>query len=168
MGVVVAHGVVHLGQQLHIGDALARSRQAGDDVGQLLAHGGGAGRLPVGAAEHGGVGVGVGQLAQSGDDGIQPLQQHGAPGLQLQRVAGVVDVFASANEMHEFAGRLQLGAVFKAALDPVFDGLDVVIGGFFYGFDGLGVGFEKVLPQADQKFARAGRQGGKQIGRAHV
>ena len=101
------------------------------------------------------------QTAQARQHGIQPLQPDVASGLQLQRVAGVVDVFAGAGKVHEFAGRLQLGAAFKAALDPVFDGLDVVIGGFFYGFDGLGIGFGKVLPQANQKFARAGRQGGE-------
>jgi len=167
VGVVVAHGAVHLGQQGHAGDALARGLQAHDDVGQLLADRRGAGGLAVGAAEHGHAGVLVGQLAQALDHDVQPLQQHGAAGLQLQRMAGVVDVLAGAGKVHELAGGLQFGVTVELGFDPVFDGLDVVVGGALDGLDGGAVGFAKTRQQRLQVGAGLGRQG-LELGKAGV
>ena len=157
--VVVAHGAVHLGQQLDLGDAIARGRQAHHHVGQLLAHRGGAGRLAVGAAQHGHGSISVRQLAQLGNDGIQLRQQHRvAPRLQLQGVAGVVDVLAGAGEVHELGGGLQLGPALELVLDPVFDRLHVVVGGLLDGLDGGAIGFGEVAQQFGEVSARFARQ----------
>ena len=64
-------------------------------------------------------------------DAVQARQHHlVAPGAQLQRVAGVVDVLAGAGKVHELGGGFQFGTGLEFALDPVFHGLHVVVGGF--------------------------------------
>jgi glutathione S-transferase len=157
VGVVIAHGAIHLAQQLHAGDPLAGSNQAHHHVGQFLAHRGGAGGLAVGAAEHGHGGMGVCHVTQLGDDRVQRRQKHDiARALELQGVAGVVDVFAGAGEMHELRRSFQLWARFKSRLDPVLHRLDVVVGGFFDLLDGHGIGFAEVLHQPHQVGACAG------------
>jgi len=155
--VVVAHGAVHLAQDLDRGDAVTRRLQAHHHVGDLLAHRGGAGGLAVGAAEHGHVGVGLGQVAQLHQQLVQRRQHHGvAPRAQLQGVAGVVDVFAGAGEVHELAGFLQFRTGFEPGFDPVFNGLDVVVGGLLDLLDGHAIGFREVLDQVQQVGACAG------------
>ncbi|MNV47284.1 hypothetical protein D3C71_1391460 [compost metagenome] len=100
----------------------------------------------MGAAEHGHVGVLVRHLAQLEHDAVQRGQHdHVAADSQLQRVAGVVDVFAGAGEVHEFSGLLELGTGFELGLDPVLHGLDVVVGDLFDFLDGFGVGLAEVL-----------------------
>ncbi|MNV58059.1 hypothetical protein D3C71_1504180 [compost metagenome] len=74
VGVVVAHGAVHLAHDLDGGDLLAGRLQAHHHVGHFLAHGGGAGGLAVGAAEHGHVGKGVRHFAQLEHDAVQARQ----------------------------------------------------------------------------------------------
>jgi hypothetical protein len=78
---------------------------------------------------------------------VQRRQDHlrVAPALELQGVAGVVDVFAGAGKVHKFAGRLQFGRAFEFLLDPVLHGFHIVVGGFLDVFDGGGVGSEKFL-----------------------
>ncbi len=49
-------------------------------------------------------------LSDAGFKEFPPL----SPGAQLQGVAGVVDVFAGAGEVHELAGFFQLGPGFEA------------------------------------------------------
>jgi hypothetical protein len=94
------------------------------------------------------------------DDGVQARQHHlVAARAQLQRVAGVVDVFAGAGKVHEFGGLFQLGAGFELGLDPVFHGLHVVVGGFFDLLDGGRIGLGEVLDQAQQVSACSGGQG---------
>jgi hypothetical protein len=108
-------------------------RSRASHVGDFLAHGGGAGGLAVRAAEHGHAGVSVRQRLQLRADTVQRRQQHlFARGLQHQRVAGVVDVFAGAGEVHEL-GRAasSSGWPLNARLDPVLDRLHVVVGGLF-------------------------------------
>ncbi|MNV58058.1 hypothetical protein D3C71_1504170 [compost metagenome] len=61
--------------------------------------------------------------------------------------------------MHKFGGLFQLGARLELALDPVFDGFDVVVCCFFDLFDGGGVSFGEVLDQAEQIGAGARGQG---------
>ncbi len=86
---------------------------------------------------------------------VQRRQHHLlAGGLELQRVAGVVDVLAGAGEMHELAGALQLGPGLEFGLDPVLHGLHVVIRGLLDFLDREAVGFGEVLDQS-----RAGRCG---------
>jgi hypothetical protein len=160
VGVVVAHGAVHLAHDLHGGNAIDGAVQAHEHVGHFLAHGGGAGRLAVRAAEHGHVGMQMGHLTQLEHDAVQRGQHHlVAAGAQLQRVAGVVDVLAGAGEVHELGGFLQFGACLELRFDPVLHGLHVVVGGFLDVLDGLGVGLREVLRQALQVGAGAGGQG---------
>src|SRR3546814_5579533 len=64
VGVVVAHGAVDLAAERHRGQLLALALQAGDDVGDFLADGGGRGGLAVGAREHRQCGVLVRHRAQ--------------------------------------------------------------------------------------------------------
>ena len=147
MGVVVAHRAVHFGQQRYLGDALTRGVHTHQNIRQLFAHGGGAGGLAVGAAQHGVVSVLVCHGAKFVLQSIDARQQHlAAHGLELQRMAGVVDVFAGASEMNELqssgkfclqlgrqAGRLALG------FEPILDSLHIMVGGFFNLFDGQGI-----------------------------
>ncbi len=80
--------------------------------------------------------------------------------VELQRgISSVVDVLAGAGEVHELAGRAQLGPGFELRLDPVLDRLDVVVGGFFDLLDGHGIGHREILDQPEQVGARPGRQG---------
>ncbi|KAJ0340484.1 hypothetical protein COL154_014174, partial [Colletotrichum chrysophilum] len=73
----------------------ALALQARHHVGHLLAEGGGRGGLPVGAREHRQLGVGVRQVAQSGDGLVELRQQHAiACVAQHQRIGEVVDVLA--------------------------------------------------------------------------
>ena len=159
VGVVVADGAVHLAHELDGRNALARAGQAHDHVAQFLADGGRARGLAVGAAEHGHVGELVRHLAQAGDHLVQRGQQHGvAPALELQGVAGVVDVLAGAGEVHELRGLFQFGACVELGLDPVLHGLDVVVGGLLDLLDGHGIGLGEVLDQAHQVGAGTGRE----------
>ncbi|MNX22447.1 hypothetical protein D3C86_524310 [compost metagenome] len=168
MGVVVADGTVHLAQQLHGGDLRAGLGQAHRHVGDFLAHGGRAGGLAVRAREHRHVGELVRHFAQLGDQAVDGRQHHGvARGLDLQGVAGVVDVFAGAGEMHELGGGQQLRPGFELRLDPVFDGLHVVVGGLLDVLDGQGVGLGEVRHQPHQVLAGAAREG-LELGKAAV
>ena len=115
--VVVAHGAVHLAQDFDVGDFFNGRLQAHHHVGNFLAHGGGAGGLAVGAAEHGHVGKSMGHVAQLEHQAVELGQQHHvARHAQLQGVAGVVDVFAGAGKVHKLTGGQQLGARFKLGL----------------------------------------------------
>ena len=140
VGVVVAHGTVHLGHDVDACNALAHKFQTHHHVGHFFAHGGGAGGLAVRAAEHGHVGVGVGHLAQLGNQAIQARQDDFiAARLQLQRVAGVVDVFAGAGKVHKLGCSFELGMAFEFFLNPILHGLHVVVGDLLFVFDGQGV-----------------------------
>ena len=158
VGVVIAHGAIHLGHQLDLCNALARRVQAHHHVGDFLAHRGGTGGLAMGAAEHGHIGIGMRHGAQARNHGIQAGQQDLlAGGLQLQSVAGVVDVFAGAGKVHELIGCRQLFAQCgcecrrrKLRLDPILDGFDIVVGGFLNFLDGQSIIGGKVAHQAQQ------------------
>ena len=55
-------------------------------------------------------------------------------------MGSVVDVLGSAAEMNEFAGGSQMFIDGHLALDPVLNGFNVMVGGFFDVFDRLTVG----------------------------
>ena len=78
-----------------------------------------------------------------------------------ERVARVVDVFARAGEVHEFGGGLQFVVVGDAVLDPVFDGLDVVVRRLFDRLDGFAVFEREVFIETAKegltRFADAGQ-----------
>jgi hypothetical protein len=61
--------------------------------------------------------------------------------------------------VHELGRGLQLGLAFELALDPVLDGLDVVVGGALDGLDGGAVGCGKIAQQAQQVARAAGDSG---------
>ncbi len=140
-----------MAENLHGLDLLDGLAQAHKHVGKLFAHGGGAGRLAVGAAEHGHGGKLVRHAAQLGGDGVQAADHHLAPSAHLQSVAGVVDVFAGAGKVDKFGGFFQLGMAFELLFDPVLDGFYVVVGDLFFILDGLGIGLAEVGHQAQQK-----------------
>ena len=158
--VVVTHRTVHLGQNFHGGNAVAGRVQAHHHVGNLLAHGGRAGSLAVGAAEHGDVGMGVGHLPQLHQHPVQRRQHHHIAGTaNLKGMAGVIDVFAGTGKVHKLVGGLQFGARFKLRLDPVFHRLYIVVGGFLNRLDRLAIGFGEILHQPQQVGAGPRRQG---------
>ena len=154
---VTGSGQIHISELSHqrVAHPL-HLRQPRRHVGQFLAHGGGAGGLAVGAAEHGHGGMGVRHVAQLGDDRVQRRQQHRvARALELQGVAGVVDVFAGAGEMHELQRGTQLVVTLQSLLDEVLDRFDVVIGGFLDFLDSVGVLLGKVfIDRADLRLLR--------------
>ena len=73
-------------------------------------------------------------------------------------MAGIVDVFAGAGEMHKFSGGQKLRARVEFGLEPVLHRFDIVVGGFFNLFDGLAVGYRKVFYQAQQVLACTGTE----------
>ena len=96
-----------------------------------------------------------GHRPQLPDQPVQRGQQHlFARRLQHQRVADVVDVFAGAGEVHELGRRLEFGAVTEAALDPVLDRLDIVVGGLLDVLDRLCVGLGEAHHEAAQQPSR--------------
>ena len=63
MGVVISNRPIHLAHDLDVGNFFTGCLQSNHHVGDFFAHRGGAGRLPMGAAEHGNVGVGMRHIA---------------------------------------------------------------------------------------------------------
>ena len=53
--------------------------------------------------------------------------------------------------MNEFTDFFQLGATGYFFFQQVFNGFDIVVGGFFYVFDALGVAFRKIADDTVQK-----------------
>ncbi len=157
--VVVAHRAVHLGQRPHLGDARARMLQARRNVGDLLAERGRRRRLAMRAAEHRHVGQRMCHRRELDQQRVERRQQHRlARRRQHQRMAHVVDVLAGAREVHELGRSFQLGVAFEAALEPVLDRLDVVVGGALDVLDGLRLDVREAGNQRAQAFARRGRQ----------
>ena len=168
MRVVIADCAIHLGQQRHGSDLITRLLQPHQHVGHFLADRGGAGGLSMGAAEHGNGRILLRHHTQAGANRIQ-AGQHGLlpAGLELQGMAGVVNVLAGAGEMHEFGCILQFSAAVEFAPDPVFHGFHVVVGGFFDLLDGARIVHRKPLDQIHQEHARSGRQG-LELRHAHI
>lgn len=73
-------------------------------------------------------------------------------------MAGVVDVFAGAGKVYEFADRSKFLSYCRVGVElvfePVFNGFDVVVGGFFNVFDGLCICWREVCDQAVKEGAR--------------
>ena len=159
VGVVVADRAVDLAGHLDRGQLPALPLQPGEHVGQLLAHGGGRGRLAMRAREHRQRGVRMRHRAQGAAQPVQRRQQHLFARLpQQQRVAEVVDVLGRAGEMHELQRPRQVGVVAQAFLDPVLHRLDVVVGGGLDLLDAGGVGGAEVARQVAQPFHGRRRQ----------
>ena len=148
MRVVAAHRTIQLAQHGHTDDGVASAHQACRDIGHLLAQGGRRRRLPVRARQHGGIGMRVRQRAQPGDEFIKSRQQRRvARGSHCQRVSKIVDVFRGAGEMNELGRFERLGIVPHPLLQPVFDGLHIMIGLGLDGLDALAVGSTELIRQ---------------------
>nr|GEU28146.1 hypothetical protein [Tanacetum cinerariifolium] len=159
VGVVVAHGAVHLAQDFHLLDTLDRALQARYNVGHFLAQRGGAGGLAVRARQHRQVGIGVGDLGQPGDHVAQRRQHHGvARGLEHHAVRRVVDVFRRAGKVDELGGGHQFRHVLHLFLEPVLHGLDVVVGDRFDFLDAGGVRFGKIAGDLVEQGGAFGRE----------
>ncbi|MCY1528772.1 hypothetical protein D9M68_638900 [compost metagenome] len=168
VGVVVAGGAVQLGQRLNGLDGGDGAVQARGHVGEFLAQRRRAGGLAVRARQHGLVGLGDSHFVQLGGELAQARHHDLVAGTgQHQRMRGVVDVLGGAGEMDEFGGAGQLGVIRHFFLQPVFDGLDVMVGDAFDVLDAGGVRFGEVAHQLLQ--ARAGGLGkGRQLGQARI
>ena len=135
VGIVVADRTVDLAQEADPDDGLARPVETIDDVGQLLAHGRRRRGLAVRARHHRQFGELVRQFAQAGDHLVQRRNEHRvARALEHQRVREVVDVLGGAGKVDEFLDPHHLSVGGELILDPVFERLDVVIGGRLDGF----------------------------------
>jgi hypothetical protein len=86
---------------------------------------------------------------------LQGRQHHAvARRFQHHAVRGVVDVFRGAGEVDELAGRDQFRHVLDLLLQPVFDGLDVVVGD---GLDLLDAGGVRVREPGGQLVEQGAR-----------
>ncbi len=155
--IVVTGCTVQFSQRLNSGDGANGVLQAGGHVGELFAHGAGAGRLTVGAREQRLLGMQTGL----GLDGITHFLQLGQDDLlastrQHQGVRSVVDVFRGAGEVDELSRCGQLGVVGHFFFQPVFHGFHVVVGGALDGLDAGGIVFREVLHQALEHLAGLG------------
>ena len=65
-------------------------------------------------------------------------------------MAGVVDVLTGTGKVDELGSRQQLRSGLEFGLEPILDGLDVMIGDLFYGLDGQRVRFRKIGHQRAQ------------------
>jgi hypothetical protein len=115
------------------------------------------------------MGIAVRHLAQTIDHAIESGQHHlGTGRLELQSMAGVVDVLAGAGKVHKLlhmrefrTHRLRQGGGFELRLDPVLHSLDVVVGRFLNRLDGQRILRRESLHQAQQMLTGCEAQGGK-------
>jgi predicted RNA-binding protein len=151
MGVEVTHGAVHLGVELDGFDRFDDAGQTHGDVGHFLADRRRTGSLAVRARKHRNGGPAVRKFTDVIADGGEAFHESLAACGEHQRMARVVDVFARASEVHEFGGLGKFFVVSDLFLDPVFHGLDVVVGAGFDRLDFFAVAFREVVGQAAQE-----------------
>ena len=140
MGVVVADGAVHLGEQFHFFDGLNSKLETSGNVGHFFTDGGRGSVLTVCTGQHGNTGPFVSKTFELIDDQLQMRAEELTAGRKHQGVRSVVDVFRRAAEMNEFAGGSKMFIDGHLALNPVFNRLNVMVGGFFDVFNCLAVG----------------------------
>jgi len=164
VGVVVAHRPVDLGGEGDPGNAAVSPAQAIGAIGHFLTQGGRRSRLAVGTGHHGHLGQQMGQLPQPFHHLAQGGQQHLFPGrLEHQGVGQVVDILGSAGEVDEFPHLHHFLVMGQALLDPVFQGLHVMVG------DGLDfLHFRRLFraesPYQGIQFRHGGRGKGRNFG----
>ena len=157
--VEVADGAVHLGVELHGLDGFDHARQTDGDVCHFLTDGRGARGLTVRAGEHRNVGP---LVCVPGDRRVNAFEfrnERFAAGGQHQSVARVVDVFARAGKVHEFARLGEFRIVRDFTLDPVFHGLHVVVRRGFDCLDFFAVGDREVIREPAKERAAFGADG---------
>ena len=145
VGIEVTHGAVHLGVELDGFDRFDDAGQTNSDVGHFLADSRRAGGLAVRAREHRNGGPAVRKFTDVIADGGEAFHESLAAGGEHQCMACVVDVFARAGEVHEFGGLGKFFVVSDLFFDPVFHGLDVVVGAGFNRLDLFAVAFREVV-----------------------
>ena len=140
VGIVVADGTVHLGEQLNFFDGLDGKLETCGYVGHFFTDGCRRSMLAVCAGQHGNAGPFMSKTLELVDDHLKVRTDELTAGRKHQSVRSVVDVFRGAAEMNEFAGGSQMFIDGHLALDPVLNGFNVMVGGFFDVFDRLAVG----------------------------
>ena len=166
VGVVVADGAVHLGVDLDGTDGFDHAFKTHGDVGEFLADRRRRGGLAVRAGEHRDFGPLVGEACDRVVDLLEVVGEGFAAALEHDGVARVVDVLGRAREVHKLGGGLELFVVGDLVLDPVLDGLHVMVRRLFDFLDGFAVGEREVVGEAAQeglavvaevrKFSKAG------------
>ena len=148
-GVVVADRAIPFGEDLHRFEPPSRALQARTDVGHLLAEGGGACTLAVGAREHRQLGMRSRQRAQRRQQRVELRQQYLHAGLlQQPRIAQVVDVLRGAAEMHQLQRRAGRAGSGQLVTHEVLHCLDVVIDALIDDLDRFGGVGPRVARQA--------------------
>ena len=146
MRIVIAHCAIDLAQELHLPQLLQLPPQPRHHIGDFLAHGGGAGRLAVGARQHGGLRGVMCQARQRFSDLLHCWQEHVAHAIaQHQRMSQVVDVFRGTGEVHELRDRLRVHRCRETLLDEILHRLHVVIGGRLDILDASGIHFTEIV-----------------------
>lgn len=151
VGVVVADRAVHLCVDLDRLDCFDDSCKTHGDVGEFLADGRRRSSLAVGAGEHRDFSPFLGVSGDHAVDLFKECNESLAAFDEHEGVGGVVDVFGSAGEVHEFGCVLQFLVVGDLILDPVLNGLDVVVGRLLDGLDGFAVSQAEVVGEAAQE-----------------
>ena len=154
MSVVVAGRAVHLGEDGLAGDLGALPVEAGDHVRDLLPHGRRRGGLTVGAGEHRGVRVPVGEGPERRRERVDGGEEHLVPrAAEEGRPREVVDVLGGAGEVGEPGDE---GPGREPFPKEVLDRLDVVVGGAFDRLHG-----ERVRLREPARHRVQAREGGR-------
>ncbi len=148
MGVVVADSTVDLAEDRGFVDALISVLEASGKVGDLFAEGGGGGGLSVCSGKHGESGVLVSEFGECVVERAEVGEKDGVSGFaEHQGVGEIIDVFGGAGEVQKFLMRVECGVGLEAFFEEVFDGFDIVVGGFFDLLDAKGVLWGKVAQE---------------------
>ena len=158
--VVVAHGAVELTQQPYRRSGCALCDQPRADVLQLFAQCRRRCRLAMGASEHRHVVGFGGERCDLVDQCLHLGEQDRAAIRQHETVGEVVDVLRRTREVDELDMWCQTVNVADLLLDKVLDGLDVVVGRRFDGFDALGIATGKRFRDRRERFRLRCRQCG--------
>mmetsp|Transcript_5301 Transcript_5301/g.9543 ORF Transcript_5301/g.9543 Transcript_5301/m.9543 type:complete len:419 (-) Transcript_5301:580-1836(-) len=160
VGVPVAHRSRDFAHVLLTRHLLALPLQTIRHVGELLPHGGGAGGLAVGAAEHGHVRELLRHGRQLSDDLLhhrQHLPRHRLA--KLQRVAQVVDVLRGACKVGKLQHFAQLLIRRKLILQHVLHRLHVMVGGPLHILHRLRILYTPVVGEVVEKGVRGVAEG---------
>ena len=112
VGVVVAHGAVHLTQWLDGASSSQLPVQSHNDVGEFLAQSGGRSGLSMRSRQHGLFSMLLREACQCITDGFIVLDHDALPVADHEGMGEVINILAGAAKMHKLADRAELGIVF--------------------------------------------------------
>ena len=159
MGVEIARGATELGGEGYALQLVELTAQTVGEHAPFLAQRGGRSGLSVGVGQHGDVLPLLGFGLQKGKDIAVGGQQHLVVALlHGEGHGGVVDVLRGEAEMDELLQLLKAHLV-ELALEEVFHGFDVVVGGLFDILDGLGIIVGELAVDVAQLLGFAGNSG---------